>query len=244
MSDALKVISYGFGTILGLILLGIIVFWFIQDVTQKKHSILRNYPVVGRLRFFLEKQGEYFRQYFFSSDRDEMPFNRATRSWVYRNAKNEGGMVGFGSTNDLREPGSIIFVNVAFPVLESGRLPTPSLIIGDGYCEHPFHARSIINISGMSYGAISAPAVRALSLGAAEAGCWLNTGEGGLSPYHLEGSCDIVMQIGTAKYGIRDQDGNFSPDRAKELAKVVKAFEIKLSQGAKPGKADCCSASR
>jgi glutamate synthase domain-containing protein 2 len=236
MSEVLKVVSYGFGTILGLILIGIIVFWFIQDITQKKHSILRNYPVIGRLRFLFEKQGEYFRQYFFSGDRDEMPFNRATRTWVYKNAKNEGGIVGFGSTNDLREPGSIIFVNVAFPVLERDRLPTPSLTIGDGYCEHPFHARSITNISGMSYGAISAPAVRALSLGAAEAGCWLNTGEGGLAPYHLEGGGDIVMQIGTAKYGIRDHDGNFSPARAKELARVVKAFEIKLSQGAKPGK--------
>ena len=236
MSEVVKVVSYGFGTILGLILIGIIVFWFIRDVTQKKHSILRNYPVVGRLRFLFEKQGEYFRQYFFSGDMDEMPFNRATRTWVYKNAKNEGGIVGFGSTNDLREPGSIIFVNVAFPVLERDRLPTPSLTIGDGYCEHPFHARSITNISGMSYGAISAPAVRALSLGAAEAGCWLNTGEGGLAPYHLEGGGDIVMQIGTAKYGIRDHDGNFSPARAKELARVVKAFEIKLSQGAKPGK--------
>ena len=88
----------------------------------------------------------------------------------------------------------------------------------------------------MSYGAISKPAVRALSLGAAQAGCWLNTGEGGLSPYHLEGDCDVIMQIGTAKYGIRDESGNFSPQRAKELSKVVKAFEIKLSQGAKPGK--------
>jgi glutamate synthase domain-containing protein 2 len=236
MSEVVKVVSYGFGTILGLILIGVTVFWFIRDVTQKKHSILRNYPVIGHLRFLFEKQGEYFRQYFFSGDRDEMPFNRATRTWVYKNAKNEGGIVGFGSTNDLREPGSIIFVNVAFPVLERDRLPTPSLTIGDGYCEHPFHARSITNISGMSYGAISAPAVRALSLGAAEAGCWLNTGEGGLAPYHLEGGCDIVMQIGTAKYGIRDHDGNFSPVRAKELARVVKAFEIKLSQGAKPGK--------
>lgn len=236
MSEVAKVVSYGFGTIFGLILIGLIVFWFIRDVTQKKHSILRNYPVIGHLRFLFEKQGEYFRQYFFSGDRDEMPFNRATRTWVYKNAKNEGGIVGFGSTNDLREPGSIIFVNVAFPVLERDRLPTPSLTIGDGYCEHPFHARSITNISGMSYGAISAPAVRALSLGAAEAGCWLNTGEGGLAPYHLEGGCDIVMQIGTAKYGIRDRDGNFSLVRAKELARVVKAFEIKLSQGAKPGK--------
>ncbi|KIO48895.1 FMN-binding glutamate synthase family protein [Nitrosospira sp. NpAV] len=236
MSEILKIVSYSFGTILGLILIGIIVFWFIWDVTQKKHSILRNYPVIGHLRFLFEKQGEYFRQYFFSGDRDEMPFNRATRTWVYKNAKNEGGIVGFGSTNDLREPGSIIFVNVAFPVLERERLPTPSLTIGDAYCEHPFHAKSIINISGMSYGAISAPAVRALSLGAAEAGCWLNTGEGGLAPYHLEGGCDIVMQIGTAKYGIRNHDGSFSPARAKELARVVKAFEIKLSQGAKPGK--------
>jgi hypothetical protein len=133
MSDALKVISYGFSTIVGLIVIGIVVFWFIQDVTQKKHSILRNYPVIGRLRFFLEKQGEYFRQYFFSSDRGEMPFNRATRSWVYRNAKNEGSIIGFGSTNDLREPGSIFFVNVAFPVLESDRLPTPPLVIGEDY---------------------------------------------------------------------------------------------------------------
>ncbi len=181
MSDALKLISSGFVTVTGMILVGLIVFWFIQDITQKKHSILRNYPVIGRLRFFLEKQGEYFRQYFFSSDRDEMPFNRATRSWVYRNAKNEGGIVGFGSTNDVREPGSIIFVNVAFPVLESDRLPTPSLVVGRGYCEQPFDAGSIVNISAMSYGAISAPAVRALSLGAAKAGCWLNTGEGGLS---------------------------------------------------------------
>lgn len=236
MSDVLTVVSYGFGTILGLSLAGFIGFLFIQDITQKKHSILRNYPVVGHLRYFFEKQGEYFRQYFFSGDRDEMPFDRATRTWVYRNAKDEGGIVGFGSTNDMRLPGSVIFVNVPFPVLESDRLPTPALAIGEGFCEQPFHARSIVNISGMSYGAMSAPAVRALSLGAAEAGCWLNTGEGGLAPYHLEGECDIVMQIGTAKYGIRNHDGSFSPERAKELARVVKAFEIKLSQGAKPGK--------
>jgi glutamate synthase domain-containing protein 2 len=109
-------------------------------------------------------------------------------------------------------------------------------MIGEGYCKQPFNARSVVNISGMSYGALSAPAVRALSRGAAEVGCWMDTGEGGLSPFHLEGDCDIIMQIGTAKYGIRDHDGNFSPERARELSKVVKAFEIKLSQGAKPGK--------
>ncbi len=236
MSSAFDFIFFSIATMLGVAVVGLIVVWFIQDITQKKHSILRNYPVVGRLRYFFEIQGKYFRQYFFANDRDEMPFNRATRAWIYKNSKNKGSLVGFGSTNDLRQPGSIIFVNAAFPIQEEDQLPTPSLLIGNGYCTYPFEAKSIINISGMSYGAISKPAVRALSLGAAQAGCWLNTGEGGLSPYHLEGNCDVIMQIGTAKYGIRDEQGNFSPQRAKELSQVVKAFEIKLSQGAKPGK--------
>jgi glutamate synthase domain-containing protein 2 len=236
MSGMLEVVSYGLGTVLGVSVVGVVLVWFIQDVTQKKHAVLRNFPVIGRLRYFLERQGEFFRQYFFMGDRDEMPFNRSTRAWVYRLAKNEGGIIGFGSTNDLREPGSIIFVNAPFPVLEEDRLPTPPMAIGENYCRHPFLARSIVNISGMSYGAISQPAVRALSLGAATAHCWLDTGEGGLAPYHLEGACDVVMQIGTAKYGIRESDGTFSAERAKELAKVVAAFEIKLSQGAKPGK--------
>lgn len=236
MPDVMSIVTYGFGTLLGFVLIGFILFWLIHDLTQEKHAILRNYPLIGHLRYFLEKQGEYFRQYFFAGDRDEMPFNRATRTWVYKNAKNEVGVVGFGSTNDLREPGSIIFVNAPFPVLEDDRLPTSSLMIGENYCQQPFEAKSVVNISGMSYGALSVPAVRALSRGAAQAGCWLDTGEGGLSPFHLEDDCDIIMQIGTAKYGIRDHDGNFSPERARELAKVVKAFEIKLSQGAKPGK--------
>ena len=236
MSSAFDFIFFSIATMLGVAVVGLIAVWFIQDITQKKHSILRNYPVVGRLRYFFEIQGKYFRQYFFANDRDEMPFNRATRAWIYKNSKNKGSLVGFGSTNDLRQPGSIIFVNAAFPILEEDQLPTPSLLVGNGYCTNPFEAKSIINISGVSYGAISKPAVRALSLGAAQAGCWLNTGEGGLSPYHLEGNCDVIMQIGTAKYGIRDEQGNFSPQRAKELSQVVKAFEIKLSQGAKPGK--------
>jgi len=236
MDGMLSLLSYGIGTIFGIVLIGGLIVLIIHDVTQKKHTVLRNFPVVGRLRFFFENLGEYFRQYFFAGDRAELPFNRATRGFVYRLAKGEGSIIGFGSTNDLREPGSIIFVNHPFPVLEEDRLPTPSLLIGDGYCRHPFEARSIVNISGMSFGAISAPAVRALSRGAKEAGCWLGTGEGGLAPHHLEGGCDIVMQMGTAKYGIRNLDGSFSPEKAKELAKVVKAFEIKLSQGAKPGK--------
>jgi glutamate synthase domain-containing protein 2 len=236
MGDMVTVVSYGVGTVLGLVVVAVLAFWFIEDITQKKHTVLRNYPVVGRLRYLLERQGEYFRQYFFMNDREEMPFNRATRSWVYRSAKGEGGIIGFGSTNDLREPGSIIFVNAPFPVLEEDRLPTPALMIGQGWCKQPFEARSLVNVSGMSYGAISAPAVRALSRGAAQAGCWLDTGEGGLSPYHLEGGCDVIFQVGTAKYGVRDERGDLSVSRARELAQLVKAFEIKLSQGAKPGK--------
>src|SRR3954468_6765120 len=232
------VLSYGLGTVFGFIVVATLVVWFIQDVTQKKHTVLRNYPVIGRLRYLLEKQGEYFRQYFFMNDREEMPFNRATRGWVYRLAKDEGGVIGFGSTNNTNEPGSILFVNAGYPVLDEDRLPTPPLMIGEGYCEHPFEAKSIITISGMSFGAISEPAVRALSRRAREAGCWMDTGEGGLSPFHLGGGCDVMMQIGTANYGIRDAHGKFSPERAREIAALpqVKAFEIKLSQGAKPGK--------
>jgi glutamate synthase domain-containing protein 2 len=238
MSGMLGVVSYGLGTVVGFVVVATLVVWFIQDVTQKKHTVLRNYPVIGRLRYLLEKQGEYFRQYFFMNDREEMPFNRATRGWVYRLAKDEGGVIGFGSTNNQNEPGGIIFVNAPFPVLEEDRLPTPPLAIGEGYCKNPFIAKSVVNISGMSFGAISEPAVRALSRGAAAAGCWMDTGEGGLSPFHLEGNCDVIMQIGTANYGIRDDEGAFSHQRAREIAALpqVKAFEIKLSQGAKPGK--------
>jgi glutamate synthase domain-containing protein 2 len=230
------ILSYGIGTLTAFVVIGLLAFVFIRDITQKKHSVLRNYPIIGRFRYFFEQLGEYFRQYFFAGDRDEMPFNRATRGWVYRLAKNEGGIIGFGSTYDLHQPGALIFVNHPFPVLEEERLPTPSLVLGEGYCAQPFEARSLVNISGMSFGAISAPAVRSLSRGANVAGCWMDTGEGGLSPYHVEGGCDIIMQIGTAKYGVRDAQGNLSEDRLLELAKVVKAFEIKLSQGAKPGK--------
>jgi glutamate synthase domain-containing protein 2 len=238
MSGMLGIISYGLGTIIGFLVVGTLLVWFVQDVTQKKHSVLRNYPVVGRLRYFFEEMGEYFRQYFFMNDREEMPFNRATRGWVYRLAKDEGGVIGFGSTNNQNEPGSIVFVNAPYPILEEDRLPTPPLVIGEGYCKQPFEAKSVINISGMSFGAISEPAVRALSRGASLAGCWMDTGEGGLSPFHLEGGCDVMMQIGTANYGIRDADGHFSVERAREIAALpnVKAFEIKLSQGAKPGK--------
>src|ERR1700755_3655240 len=117
MSEALSILSVGAGTLLAIVLVAVFVFWFIEDVTQKKHAVLRNYPVVGRLRYFFEKQGEYFRQYFFAGDRDEMPFNRATRAWVYRVAKKEdgSGIIGFGSTYDMKAPGAVPFANPALP---------------------------------------------------------------------------------------------------------------------------------
>jgi glutamate synthase domain-containing protein 2 len=215
----------------------VIVIMYIADVSQHTHTIRRNYPVIGRFRYFFEHLGEFFRQYFFANDREELPFNRADRSWIYRAAKNVDSNIGFGSTLNLREPGTLIFLNAAFPIMESDALMPSPVTIGP-FCKKPYTTHSIFNISGMSYGAISSPAITALSRGAGKAGCWLNTGEGGLSPYHLEGNCDLVFQIGTAKYGVRDLDGNLSDARLIELAEKtqIKMFEIKLSQGAKPGK--------
>jgi glutamate synthase domain-containing protein 2 len=232
------VLSVSLGILIALAIATVVIYFYLRDITQKKHAILRNFPLIGHLRYFLEQLGEHLRQYLFLGDREEQPFNRATRSWIYRLSKNEGGILGFGSTYDLHKPGALIFVNAPFPVLESDRLPTPPLSMGDGWCEKPFVTRSIVNISGMSFGAISQPAVRALSLGAAKAGCWIDTGEGGLSPYHLEGGCDVIMQIGTAKYGVRDDNGRLSTQKLRDIAALdnVRAFEIKLSQGAKPGK--------
>src|SRR5260221_5204662 len=151
----LGVISYGLGSLIGFALLAFLVIVFIQDITQKKHTVLRNCRVIGHLRYFFEKQGEYFRQYFFMSDGEELPFNRATRGWVYRLAKAEGGVIGFGSTNNTNEPGSILFVHHPYPVLQEDPLPTPPLAIGEGFCREPVLASSVVNINGMRFAAIS-----------------------------------------------------------------------------------------
>ncbi len=219
--------------VLSLIALGL---WVQDRYFQKTHAIRRNFPLVGRFRYFFEHMGEFFRQYFFAMDREELPFNRAQRSWVYRAAKNLSNTSAFGSTKQIGA-GRVIFMNCPYPTLERNAAETLPTMIGP-HCDQPYVARSIFNISGMSYGALSRPAVQALSRGAAMANCWMNTGEGGLSPYHLEGGCDIVMQIGTARYGVRDKDGNLDDDKLREVAshQQVKMFEIKLSQGAKPGK--------
>ena len=211
---------------------------YIADVTQTKQAIRRNYPVIGHFRYYFEHIGTFFRQYFFTMDREEMPFNRAQRSWVYRAAKDIENTVAFGSTRDLKHSGTVLFINTAFPTLGKDAVKCRPVTIGENSAKTPFTAHSFFNISGMSYGAISKPAVQALSYGAKKMNAWMNTGEGGLSPYHLEGGADIVYQIGTAKYGVRDKEGNLSDEKLRELAahEQVRMFEIKMSQGAKPGK--------
>ncbi len=236
LMTVLQVMAGLFVFAVGLGLAAVVVLYII-DRTQKKHAIRRNFPVIGRFRYWFEHLGEFFRQYFFALDREEMPFNRAERSWVYRAAKNVDNTVAFGSTRDMKPVGSIIFVNCPYPTLDSDAVAPTSRVIGP-YCNEPYNAPSFFNISAMSYGALSTPAVQALSNGAAKANIWLNTGEGGLAPVHLEGGCDVVFQIGTAKYGVRDDSGNLSDDKLRKVAahEQVRMFEIKLSQGAKPGK--------
>ncbi|MDP1574419.1 MAG: FMN-binding glutamate synthase family protein [Coxiellaceae bacterium] len=210
---------------------------FFRDITQKENAILRNYPVIGHIRGIAEHLGVYLRQYFYAGDREELPFNRYQREWV-SHAASDGDTTGaFGSTRDLHPTGTFFFVDAPFPILGTDAAETKPVVFGP-QTQNPYTARSILNISAMSYGALSKNAVAALSHGAKMGGCWLNTGEGGISEYHLEGGCDLIAQIGTAKYGFRDEEGNFSDKRLKEWAANphVKMFEIKLSQGAKPGK--------
>ncbi len=219
--------------IIALVLVGL----FVVDISQRKNAIRHNYPLIGRLRYLLIHLGTFLRQYLFAMDREERPFNRAQRDSIEQACKLRDNTVGFGSTRHSEEHGSILFANAAFASLSEHAKSADSLVIGPD-CDHPYAAPSFFNISAMSFGAISKPAVLALSNGAAQAGCWLNTGEGGLSPYHLEGGCDIVFQIGTAKYGVRDADGGLDMAKLKSVAghDQVRMVEIKLAQGAKPGK--------
>ncbi|WP_299776314.1 FMN-binding glutamate synthase family protein [uncultured Pseudoteredinibacter sp.] len=219
-------------------LIGVIVYMYWVDVTQTRHAIRRNYPVIGRFRYWFEHLGEFFRQYFFAMDREELPFNRAQRTWVYQAAKNIDTTTAFGSTRPLNQAGDIVFLNALFPKLKHQFSDAAPVVFGEGFAKQAYAANSVFNISAMSFGSLSSVAVTALSNGAQKAGIWMNTGEGGLSPYHLSGGCDIVFQIGTAKYGVRDEQGNLSDDKLREVAAhpEVKMIELKLAQGAKPGK--------
>ena len=219
------------------IILAVFIVLFLIDILQTKDAVRRNYPVIGRFRGLFSTLGEFFRQYFFAMDREEMPFNRAERDWINDVAKEGSSTEPFGSTRRL-SPGSAIFANGMFPKLDEEFEPTESVIIGPD-TRRPYQPYSFFNVSAMSYGSLSQPAIRALSMGANLAGCWLNTGEGGLSPYHLEGNCDIVFQLGTAKFGARNDDGSLNVDKLVKITTDhpnVRMIEVKLSQGAKPGK--------
>jgi len=234
--QVVSILALTFVCAIGIFILALVVMYFV-DSRQKTHAIRRNYPIFGRFRYFFEHMGTFLRPYWFAADREELPFNRSERQWVYRASKNIDASVAFGSTRDLNKTGTVFFLNSAYPTLDEEAMSSSPLTIGP-HCDHPYSTDSFFNISAMSYGSMSKPAIIALSSGAAKAGCWLNTGEGGLSPYHLEGGADIVFQIGTAKYGVRNSDGFLDDAKLKALSAVsqVKMFEIKLSQGAKPGK--------
>lgn len=218
----------------------------IRDIVQKKRTIQHNFPIVGHLRYLLEIIGPELRQYWVANDKEEMPFNRAERRWVYSTAKGQNSNFGFGTTEQLYEPGYPVIKHAVFPFPESKSVvinndpsAIPSLKIIGEYRNRKkaWRPPSIINISAMSFGSLGDRAVTALNRGAKDAHCWHNTGEGGFSNYHKSG-CDMVWQLGTGYFGARDENG-FSLDKVvKKTADnpQIRMIEIKLSQGAKPGK--------
>jgi len=217
-----------------------------HDVLQRKHAIIRNFPVVGHLRFLLERFGPELRQYIVTSNDEERPFSRDQRRWIYSSAKLENSYFGFGTDNNIEgaEAWPVIkhrtFTGPGAATARHGQeavpLPAGKVLGGPRGRRHAFRPASVVNISGMSFGSLSANAIEALNKGAALAGCWHNTGEGALSPYHRNGG-DVVFQIGTSYFGCRDEQGRFDLERLKEVvaSAPVRAIEIKLSQGAKPG---------
>lgn len=216
------------------------------DLVQKKHALLRNFPVIGHGRYLLESIGPEIRQYIVTDNNSERPFSRDQRRWVYASSKLENNYFGFGTDNDVEHTeGYPIIKHRTFSDLvppshpETGEevpLPSAKILGGPRGRSKAFRPSSLVNISAMSFGSLSAPAVEALNRGAAIAGCMHNTGEGGLSPHHRKGG-DLIFQIGTAYFGVRDEAGRFDLQRLKDLvaSAPVKAIEVKLSQGAKPG---------
>ncbi|GAK91010.1 ferredoxin-dependent glutamate synthase [Nonlabens ulvanivorans] len=228
-------------------LLLVVVLVALYDIFNKKHIILRNFPVVGHFRYWLESVGPELRQYIVANNREELPFNRIERGWIYASAKNENNYEGFGTDRDIYAHQYIFINNAMMPYKvekdhishnEPTFLPCAKVIGAAKGRKRPFRPASVINISAMSYGSLSAKAVDAMNNGAKQVHAYHNTGEGGLSPYHKRGA-DVVFHIGTGYFGVRDKDGNFSIDMLKQLVKdhpQVRAIELKLSQGAKPGK--------
>lgn len=230
--------------VLGVLLLALLVY----DLVQTKHAILRNFPIIGHFRYLLEAIGPELRQYIVTGNDEERPFNRDQRSWIYASSKKQNNYFGFGSDNDMELSSNYLIIKqAAFPL----RSPHPGDPNYDPDYKVPcaktlgewrgrkkaFRPNSIINISAMSYGSLSAPAIEALNQGSEIAGCLHNTGEGSVSPHHLHGG-DLIWQIGTGYFGCRNDDGTFSLSKLVETVEKhpqIRALELKLSQGAKPG---------
>ncbi len=206
----------------------------LHDLLQTRHSILRNYPVIGHMRFLMETIRPELRQYFFEADTDGRPFPRERRAIVYQRAKNQLDKRPFGTHNDVYAAGAewMLHSIAPAPVEHTGF----RLTVGGPDCKQPYNA-SIFNISAMSYGALSANAIRALNKGARLGGFAHDTGEGSVSPYHREAGGDLIWEIGSGYFGCRNLDGSFSPENFAATAAdpQIKMIEIKLSQGAKPG---------
>ncbi len=204
------------------------------DLNFSKHNLNRLYPVVAYLRYFLESYRVEIQQYFIANDTEERPFNREQRTLVYQRAKNVRDTVAFGTQRDLLAENYLSLWHSLAPKAITNEAKRIS--IGGKDCSQPYQA-SYLNISAMSFGSLSSNAIAALNLGAKKSGCYHNTGEGGVSPYHLKHEGDIVWQIGTGLFGCRDHQGNFDEERFTITAtkSQIKMIEIKLSQGAKPG---------
>ncbi len=213
-----------------LILLGFL------DVFQKKHAIKRNFPIIGRGRYILEKIRPEIMQYFVETDLDGRPINRIFRTLIYQRAKKENDTSPFGTQSNVYKNGYEWMDHSIYAKNYADLEKDPRVLVGGPDCKKPYSA-SILNISAMSFGSLSKNAVLAMNGGAKIGGFAHNTGEGGISPYHKEPGGDLIWQIGTGYFGCRTKDGNFCPDTFKEAASAenVKMIEIKISQGAKPG---------
>lgn len=219
----------------------------IHDMLQSKRAILRNFPVLGHMRYWMEQIGPELRQYWVASDKEEQPFNRSERAWIYATAKGQNNFFGFGTTEMVYGAGYPIIKNAVFPFQEekafhpqgdASAIPCAKIMGAAHKRARPWRPNSVVNVSGMSFGALGSHALSAINIGAKTAGAYHDTGEGGLSPYHLLGA-DVVWQIGTGYFGARGPDGKFSLDVVKEKCKAnpqIRAIGVKLSQGAKPGK--------
>ena len=230
----------------GWILIAIVII-AIRDIFQRKHTISHNFPIVGHIRYMLESIGPEMRQYFVANNREELPFNRIERGWIYASAKNENNYEGFGTDRDIYAHQYIFINNAMMPyqladnhpnTKDKTFLPCAKVIGAYHNRKKPYRPASIINVSAMSFGSLSAKAVESLNKGVKIAGAYHNTGEGGLSPYHSHGG-DVVFHFGTGYFGVRAEDGGFSMEKMVALVEknpFIRAIEVKLSQGAKPGK--------